>query len=72
VILTEAAEWSRHFARLESDMDRLLADLLPLELEKLQQWNTPGRYIAGPELAEAGLAELVELKALPWARRRKK
>ncbi len=72
VILNEAAEWARHFGRLEGDMDRLLSDLLPLELEKLQQWSSPGRYIAGPELAAAGLAELVELKALPWARRKKK
>jgi len=64
VVLPEAAEWARHFAQLEGDMDRLLADLFEYPLEKLRPWLSPGRYVSGRELADAGLAELVELKPL--------
>lgn len=69
---SEAAEWARHFSHLESEMDRLLAELFAVPIEKLQEWSNPGRYVSGPELAEAGLAELVELKALDWLRRKKR
>lgn len=62
--LLEAAEWARHFAQLESDMDQLLADLFDVPLEKIRPWLTPGRYVSGRELADAGLAELVDLKPL--------
>ncbi len=62
--LAEAAEWARHFGKLEGDMDQLLADLLNVPLKNMANWISPGRYVSGPELAEAGLAELVELKAL--------
>jgi ATP-dependent protease ClpP protease subunit len=70
--LSEAAEWARHFGQLESDMDRLLARLFGAPLEQIQQWTTPGRYVLGPELAEAGLAELIELKRLDILRVGKK
>ena len=70
VELGEAAEWARHFARLETDMDRLLADLFQIPFETMQQWMRPGRYLSGTEFAEAGLAELVELKPLDFLRRR--
>lgn len=66
--LGEAAEWARHFGQLEGDMDRLLAELLDFPNEKIQQWVQAGRYVTGPELADAGLAKLIELKALPWLR----
>lgn len=62
--LAEAAEWARHFGQLETDMDQLLAELLGLPREQIVQWMQPGRYVSGRELAEAGLAELVELKPL--------
>jgi len=58
----EAAEWARHFGRLETDMDQLLADLFNVSPEQIEAWGRPGRYVSGRELAEAGLAELVELK----------
>jgi len=61
VAIDEAAEWARHFAHLETDMDRMLAKLLGITPEKLAVWMKPGRYVSGRELAEAGLAELVEL-----------
>ncbi len=64
VALREAAEWARHFGQLESQMDRLLAELLGAPEALLQDWIRAGRYVTGPELAEAGLAELIELKGL--------
>lgn len=60
--LLEAAEWARHFGQLEKDMDVLLARLFGIAPEKIVEWTHAGRYVSGPELAEAGLAELVELK----------
>jgi ATP-dependent protease ClpP protease subunit len=62
--LAEAAEWARHFGLLEQDMDRLLAELFNVPLEKISGWMRPGRYVSGSEMAAAGLAELVELKRL--------
>jgi ATP-dependent protease ClpP protease subunit len=61
VSIDEAAEWARHFAHLEQDMDAVLARLLGLPVEKLAAWMKPGRYVSGHELAAAGLAELVDL-----------
>ena len=61
VQLAEAKEWARHFGDLERDMDRLLAELFGVPYEKLLHWMRPGCYVSGPQLAEAGLAELVEL-----------
>lgn len=60
--LAEAAEWARHFADLETDMDQLLADLLGISAEAIDKWISPGRYVSGPELAKAGLAELIRLQ----------
>jgi len=68
--LTEAAEWARHFHDLEAEMDRLLAELLRVPPEKLKEWSNPGRYVTGRELAEAGVAELVELAPLPHLRKK--
>jgi len=61
VDIDEAAEWARHFAYLEQDMDGVLARLLGIAADKLSAWMKPGRYVSGHELAAAGLAELVEL-----------
>ena len=61
VAIDEAAEWARHFALLEQDMDVVLARLFGVPPEKLAAWMKPGRYVSGQELAAAGLAELVEL-----------
>ncbi len=61
--LAEASEWARHFAQLESEMDSLLADMLGVSDEQLAQWMKPGRYVTGRELAEAGIAELIDLKS---------
>jgi len=66
--LGEAAEWARHFGQLESDMDRLLARLFKVPDETIRQWARDGRYLTGRELAEAGLAELIDLKRLDLLR----
>jgi ATP-dependent Clp protease protease subunit len=63
--LAEAAEWARHFGQLESEMDQLLCELFGLPAEQMDQWIHPGRYVTGRELAEAGVAEMIELKAMP-------
>jgi ATP-dependent Clp protease, protease subunit len=68
--LMEAAEWARHFAQLEHDMDVLLARLFEVPAEKIADWVRTGHYVTGPEMAEAGLAEMVDLKTLDFLRRR--
>ncbi|HEX4130619.1 MAG TPA: ATP-dependent Clp protease proteolytic subunit [Pirellulales bacterium] len=62
--LAEAAEWARHFGDLEKEMDRILVELFGLDADEMSRWMQPGRYVSGRELAEAGLAELVELRTL--------
>jgi ATP-dependent protease ClpP protease subunit len=63
--LAEAAEWARHFGQLERDMDVLLADMFGMAQADIDKWIHPGRYVGGRELADAGLAELIDLKSLP-------
>ena len=69
--LEEAAEWARHFAQLEVDMDRLLAEMLGSNDEQIRQWVQAGRYVTGPEMAEAGLTGLIEFKPLDLLLRRR-
>jgi ATP-dependent protease ClpP protease subunit len=64
IALPEAAEWARHFGQLETEMDGVLARLLKMDLAQLKQWMHPGRYVTGPEVAQAGIAELIELQPL--------
>lgn len=61
VAIDEAAEWARHFAHLEQDMDAVLARLLGIDPQRLAAWMKPGRYVTGHEMAAAGLAEIVDL-----------
>ncbi len=61
--LAEAAEWARHFGDLEREMDELLADLFDVPAEMLSKWICPGRYVTGREFAEAGMAELVDVRS---------
>ncbi len=62
--LAEAAEWARHFGQLEREMDSLLAELFGVSTEEMNKWISPGRYVTGREMADAGLAELVEFRDL--------
>jgi ATP-dependent Clp protease, protease subunit len=72
VAVHEAAEWSRHFGQLEKEMDVYLAELFGTAQEKIAEWTRAGRYVSGPELAQAGLAELIDLKPLALLKRRRK
>jgi ATP-dependent protease ClpP protease subunit len=63
--IREAAEWSRHFAELERDMDTLLCQLLGGSAETVNHWIRTHRYVTGREMVEAGFAELVGLEPLP-------
>lgn len=63
VNLQEAAEWTRHFQTLEADLDGLLARLFEMPVEKLSAWTRPGKFMTGLQMAEAGLAKLVDLFA---------
>jgi ATP-dependent protease ClpP protease subunit len=69
--LAEAAEWARHFGELEKDMDGFLAELFGMPREEVEKWMSPGRYVTGSEMAAAGLAEMVELKSLLPARKKR-
>ncbi len=60
VRLEEATEWARHFKELETQLDTLLVNLLNVPPETLQGWTRPGRFVSGPELANAGLADLFD------------
>ncbi|TWT36700.1 hypothetical protein KOR34_16400 [Posidoniimonas corsicana] len=62
--LAEAAEWARHFGQLEREMDDLLGDLFGVSREIMAEWISPGRYVSGGEVAEAGMAELVRFNEL--------
>jgi ATP-dependent protease ClpP protease subunit len=62
--LAEAAEWARHFGHLEQEMDSLLGELMGLPAVEMGKWITPGRYVSGRELADAGLAELIDLRKI--------
>lgn len=64
VALAEAAEWARHFSHLEKQMDHLLAELFGISAGEMQKWIDPGRYVSGRDLADAGMAELIELRQL--------
>jgi ATP-dependent protease ClpP protease subunit len=61
VRIEEAAEWTRHFGVLEDEMDRLLAKLFEMPLETINSWTRPGRFLSGAEIAQAGLARMVDL-----------
>jgi ATP-dependent protease ClpP protease subunit len=65
--IREAAEWSRHFAALEKEMDVLLCELFGTAEQLISEWIRTHRYVTGREMAEAGLAELVPLAPLPQA-----
>jgi ATP-dependent Clp protease protease subunit len=61
VTLEEAAEWARHFCVLEGDLDELLARMFPLDLATITSWTRPGRFMTGRQVAQAGIARLIDL-----------
>jgi ATP-dependent protease ClpP protease subunit len=64
VLLSEAAEWARHFGELEGSMDQWLAELFGVSLDAIEPWIRPGRFVSGAEMVEQGLAEMTGLKPL--------
>ncbi|QDU64074.1 ATP-dependent Clp protease proteolytic subunit [Planctomycetes bacterium Pan216] len=56
----EAVNWASHFQWLESEADRYQAELFGAEEEPFSSWVNEGRFVLGPELAEMGLAELID------------
>lgn len=58
VRLEEATEWARHFKLLEAELDQVLSSLFPLPMDALHEWTRPGRFVSGPELSAAGVAQL--------------
>ena len=57
----EANEWVRHYKHLNEEMDSLLARLFGVEEDVIQKWSKANRFVTGPELAEAGLVELIKV-----------
>jgi ATP-dependent protease ClpP protease subunit len=57
----EAVHWARHFDEMERDVDDLQVRLFGAAEEQVRAWTDEGRYVTGPELVAAGLAELLEL-----------
>ncbi|QDV48130.1 ClpP family protease [Gimesia fumaroli] len=56
----EAVEWARHFKVMETDFDRLQAQLFGVDQILLDKWTRPGKFVSGQELADAGLAQLID------------
>lgn len=57
----EAFLWARHFEDMEKELDDLQARLFGAAEEQVRAWTRGGTYVTGPQLAAAGLAELVEI-----------
>jgi len=57
----EARHWAGHFEEMEKDIDELQARLFGVAEKQVRDWTTEGRYVTGPEMAAAGLAEMLEL-----------
>ena len=48
---------------LEEEMDRMLARLFDIPLETILGWTRPGRFLSGTEVAQAGLAQIIDVFA---------
>lgn len=57
----EALQWARHYEQMEKDIDALQARLFGGGEQLIQEWTAGSQYVTGPQLVEAGLAELMEL-----------
>jgi ATP-dependent Clp protease protease subunit len=57
----EARHWARHFEDMERDLDDLQARLFGAGETQVREWTTDGCYVSGPQVVEAGLAEMIEL-----------
>jgi ATP-dependent protease ClpP protease subunit len=57
----EAFRWAKHFEAMEKDIDRLQIRLFGTAEEQVMKWTQGGYYVTGPEVVDAGLAELLEI-----------
>ena len=57
----EAFHWAKHFEDMEKDIDDLQIRLFGGGDAEVREWTAEGRYVTGPQLVEAGLAEMLEL-----------
>lgn len=57
----EAVHWAQHFGKLERDIDDLQVRLFGRGGDQVRSWVAGGHFVTGPEIAAAGLAELLEL-----------
>src|SRR5262245_28975767 len=65
VISNEAVNWARHFEQLEGELDEVQGQMFGSGAPQVRAWTADGRYVSGPEVAEAGLAELIEIAGPP-------
>ena len=62
----EAVEWTRYMQILETDIDRLTARFLGIGAEteaKIAGWIKSSKFLTGSEIADAGLATLLDVFA---------
>lgn len=58
----EARHWAKHFQELEDELETLEARLFgEVSRQKVKEWINEARFLTGRQVAEAGLAELVEI-----------
>jgi ATP-dependent protease ClpP protease subunit len=56
----EALSWAKQFHEMENDLDDLQIRLFGKAEDLVRSWTANGQYVTGPQLVEAGLAELLE------------
>jgi ATP-dependent protease ClpP protease subunit len=56
----EALSWAQQFHAMESDLDDLQVRLFGKAEDLVRSWTATDQYVTGPQLVEAGLAELLE------------
>src|SRR5216684_8902146 len=57
----EAYLWAKHFEEMEKDIDDLQVRLFGMAEDQVRSWTTGGHYVTGPQLVDAGLAQLLEV-----------
>jgi len=60
----EAFLWARHFEDLEKDLDNLQVELFGTAEDQIRTWTRGSYYVTGPQMVEAGLAEMLPFESL--------
>jgi ATP-dependent Clp protease protease subunit len=61
VDVQEASQWAKHFDEMEREIDILQEQWLGGEADPVRAWIQGSRYVTGPQMVAAGLAEMLEL-----------